>query len=408
MKSGIANGAWLDRHSDAVALVLPSHYGFRHMANHSTMQTTVGKRDLARPTSDNTMNTEHFYRLDRPFHLAPGPSQVKVANLGSFPELVSRWGADPIRLLERYEIDPDTIEDRENFIECRAMVDLLEHCASQYDQPLFGLHLAELQEPAMYGVVAALCGAARDLREGLRCFVDYIPVIHSSESVLELVAGEHLSELRWSERSDMGRNVQASLQGLLMNMKMLRALGGRSFVPNHVQVPGHWSERSLGEVERIMACPVRTRSPQFSIVFATQALSLPIPSANRPLFQLLESYLAQLKSRAPHRDILDEVNDFVRGRLGCSEISIDACARTLSISARTLQLRLRERGTSYSVIVDQQRLARAENFLVGTDLSVSDISDRLGYAERTSFGRAFKRWTGMSPEQFRRRGRAGT
>jgi len=47
LKSGIANGAWLDRHSDAVALVLPSHYGFRHMANHSTMQTAVGKRDLA-------------------------------------------------------------------------------------------------------------------------------------------------------------------------------------------------------------------------------------------------------------------------------------------------------------------------------------------------------------------------
>ena len=45
--SYVAYEAWLDRHSDEMALVLPSHYGFRHMANHSTMQTAVGKRDLA-------------------------------------------------------------------------------------------------------------------------------------------------------------------------------------------------------------------------------------------------------------------------------------------------------------------------------------------------------------------------
>lgn len=349
------------------------------------------------------MNTEHFYRLDRPFHVVPGHSQVKVANLESFSELVSRWGGDSIGLLERHQIDPRIVEDKENFIECRAMVDLLEFCAERYDQPLFGLQLAALQEPTMYGVVAALCSAARNLREGLHCLVDYIPVIHSSESMLELVVGKELAELRWSERSDMGSNTQANLQGLLMNTKMLRSLGGRAFIPSRVQVPGTWSEQRVRDVERIMDCPVRTRSRQFSIVFPAAQLDLPIYSANRPLFQLLESYLSQLKGMRPARNVVDEVSDYVRGRLGSADVSIESCARALGLSVRTLQLRLSEQQVRYSHILDQQRFACAENLLRNTNLSVSAISDRLGYAERTSFGRAFKRWSERSPEQFRRR-----
>lgn len=348
------------------------------------------------------MTIEHFYRLDRPFHIAPGPSQVKVANLGSFPELVRRWGGDPTRLMERYEIDPGAIEDNENFIECRSMVDLLEHCAERYDQPLFGLQLAELQEPTMYGVVSALCGAARDLREGLRCFIEYIPVIHSSESVLELRVSDELAELCWSERSDMGRNTQASLQGLLMNMKLLRSLGGSRFRPRYIRLPGFWPAKRVEEVERILACSVRPQAEQFSIGFFAGELDLPIRSANRPLFQLLESYLMQLKGMVPPRNLVEEVNEYVRARLGCGDTSLESCARALGMAVRTLQLRLRDEQSSYSHILNHQRRARAHDILRNTDLSVSDISDRLGYAERTSFGRAFKRWTGVSPEQFRR------
>lgn len=347
------------------------------------------------------MNTGYFFSLERPLHALPGQSQVKTANLHRFSELVSRLGGDHRSLLERYEIDPRVVEDQESFLECRSMVELFEYCAGRFNQPLFGMQLAQLQEPGVYGIVAALCGAAPDLREAIRCFVDYIPIIHSSESVLELVEGPDMAELRSSERSDMGVNDQANLQGLLVNMKMLRTLGGPSFVSSSVNVPGQLPEMMVREIERIMGCNVRTRSGSLSIVFPSRLLDMPVTSANQPLFQLLDGYLSQLKGVSRQRSIVDEVSDYVRETLGVGDISVESCAKALGISPRTLQFRLRAERVSYSAILDRQRQRCAENILRTTGLAVSDIADRLGYSERTSFGRAFKRWTSLSPQQFR-------
>lgn len=353
------------------------------------------------------MNTGHFFSLAHPLHTLPGQGQVKTANLHRFSELVARLGGDHHSLLEHHEISPRMMEDQECFLDCRAMVELFEHCASRFNEPLFGLHLAQLQGPTMYGVVAALCGAAPDLREAIRCFVDYIPIIHSSESVLELVESQDVAELRWSERSDMGVNDQANLQGLLMNMKMLRTLGGTYFVSNHVHVPGRLSEKAVRDIERLVACSVRTCSNNLSIAFPARLLDLPVHSANRPLFQLLDGYLSQLRGISRQRSIVDEVQGYVRGTLGAGDVSIESCAKTLGISSRTLQLRLSEERVSYSSILDHQRQVCAENLLRTTDLVVSEIADRLGYSERTSFGRAFKRWIGLSPQQFRAKVRGG-
>jgi AraC-like DNA-binding protein len=70
---------------------------------------------------------------------------------------------------------------------------------------------------------------------------------------------------------------------------------------------------------------------------------------------------------------------------------------------RTLQARLSAEGARFSDLVEAQRERLARNYLAQRTLSLDEIADRLGYGEQTSFGRAFKRWTGMTPQQFRSR-----
>lgn len=82
-------------------------------------------------------------------------------------------------------------------------------------------------------------------------------------------------------------------------------------------------------------------------------------------------------------------------------MSIEGCSARLGISTRTLQLRLQEQGISFSAVLEHHRLERARAALTDPRLSIADVADALGYAERTSFGRAFKRWTGQSPQQYR-------
>ena len=70
------------------------------------------------------------------------------------------------------------------------------------------------------------------------------------------------------------------------------------------------------------------------------------------------------------------------------------------VDCRTL-VDLQDGGHSYSEILDRQRLQRAKELLRHSRQSIAEIADALGYAERTSFGRAFKRWSGQTPQAFR-------
>jgi AraC-like DNA-binding protein len=87
--------------------------------------------------------------------------------------------------------------------------------------------------------------------------------------------------------------------------------------------------------------------------------------------------------------------------------SIDLVAETLWTSRRSLQRRLADRGTSYTDLLDAVRLERAVDWLERTDRPVVEISHDLGYADPANFTRAFRRWTGVPPDRFRRSTRSG-
>jgi AraC-like DNA-binding protein len=78
-------------------------------------------------------------------------------------------------------------------------------------------------------------------------------------------------------------------------------------------------------------------------------------------------------------------------------------ASRVSTSARTLQRRLRGAGLSYAGLVQQARCEAASRMLLESDQSVSDVARTLGYSDPAHFTRAFHRWTGLTPREFRRR-----
>jgi AraC-like DNA-binding protein len=75
----------------------------------------------------------------------------------------------------------------------------------------------------------------------------------------------------------------------------------------------------------------------------------------------------------------------------------------LSVSPRSLQRLLMEHGTTFSQVVESSQRQSAFQLLVSTELSISEISVRLGYNDPSNFGRAFRSWTGQSPKQWRTR-----
>jgi AraC-like DNA-binding protein len=79
-------------------------------------------------------------------------------------------------------------------------------------------------------------------------------------------------------------------------------------------------------------------------------------------------------------------------------------ASELGLSLRTLHRRLAEDGLSYQTIVDGMRQSVATELLENTHLAMDQIAERVGFADAVSFRKAFKKWTGCSPTDFRLRG----
>lgn len=342
-----------------------------------------------------------FFSLDGPLDSMPAEGQMRSANLSSFTSLVQDVGGDARSILERYEIDPWLAKDPDHYIDCKSLVDAFEYCSTSLNDPLFGLRLARFQDPDVFGCVAALCRSAPTVRESIANFIDYIPIIHSPSTDMELVEGDEHAELRWRVLTDLGANNQANYQAVLLDLKFLQQIGGRNFRPSYVKLAVDARNRDIPELEKELGCRFHKTLKENAIAFPVEMLDQPVRSSNRLLYKLLGGYLEQVKAAA-RKGTAERVEDYVRGAISSRHCSIERCAEKLGMSVRTLQAHLSDSEQKFSDILEKQRMELAKSYLRQAQMPLDDVAANLGYSEQSSFGRAFKRWTGMTPKQYRR------
>lgn len=111
-----------------------------------------------------------------------------------------------------------------------------------------------------------------------------------------------------------------------------------------------------------------------------------------------EQEMANIKS--PPK-LLNQVRRIILAQSGRFP-SVDEAASDLHMSSRTLKRKLQQLGTSYQTILDDLRKGLAVEYLTQTEITVDDIAVQLGYSDASNFARAFRRWTGRSPSDYRR------
>ena len=120
------------------------------------------------------------------------------------------------------------------------------------------------------------------------------------------------------------------------------------------------------------------------------------------LFAFLGGLLQAFGSAQPQpRCFRKEVEQAIEPMLGSGDVSIDRVARDLGMSRQTLYRRLKAEGVTFEAILDAKRRQLAMRYLRLDRLSVKAAAYRLGFSDPAAFSRAFKRWTGFSPSEFR-------
>ena len=144
-------------------------------------------------------------------------------------------------------------------------------------------------------------------------------------------------------------------------------------------------------------------APFNGFVFPASFLELPLPTADQKLHALLRKHAELLLAELPKAESLTErVRALIAKELSGGNPTVERVATALHVSTRTLGRKLEHEGTTFKDLLDDLRRRMALRYVGGRDLGLSEIAFLLGFSQTAAFHRAFRRWTGQTPLDYRR------
>lgn len=245
-------------------------------------------------------------------------------------------------------------------------------------------------------IFAALCSG--DLTSAAHRLAAHKPLIGPLRVDVE---SDDVGRLRIAYRWPLGDQPPALLAGSeLIFWVALARIGTRAKVAPVAVTAPEWVERTPALSEFLGVRP--TVAEDYSVTFASIDATRPFLTENEGMWRVfapeLRRRLFDLEATAT---TADRVRAALREALPAGDPSIAAVTNSLAISARTLQRQLRSEGTSFQTVLAETRENLARHYLNQGDLRATEIAYLLGYTDTNSFYRAFKAWTGTTPESMR-------
>jgi AraC-like DNA-binding protein len=153
---------------------------------------------------------------------------------------------------------------------------------------------------------------------------------------------------------------------------------------------------------RMFHVAVQFGAARNAVEFARADLEDRLPAGNAELARGNDEVMVRYLARLEQARLSSRVQQALLDALPDGAPSKTAIARALGMSARNLQRHLAAEGTSFKTLLDEARVSLARTYVAEGRLSVTEIAFVLGFADTSTFSRAFKRWTGVSPREFAR------
>jgi AraC-like DNA-binding protein len=148
-------------------------------------------------------------------------------------------------------------------------------------------------------------------------------------------------------------------------------------------------------------CPLKFNQPHTSVLFSRDDYIRPSPIGNKTISRMHDGELDQSIKDLDESSLTDKVIKLFTSSLVNQEPHIEDLASQLNMSKRTFQRRLKEEGWTFVALVDHTRKNMAMDYVLQPQYSLQQISHLLGFTEHSNFYRAFKRWYGVTPRQYR-------
>jgi len=273
-------------------------------------------------------------------------------------------------------------------------------CAERHlADPLLGLHVGQTITPRHLGVLGPVLLACDNLGSALQRLERYQRLIFDVIP-LSRRAGPGWIELVWDiSQYRTGRLVDET--GFAVVIQFCRSLVRGTANPLAVGFT-HSPPADIRPYENFFGCPVRFDQPEPVIRIGLDLLASPLKSPDPALILVLEQHAERLLSQLPQQEeIVEQVRKAVAQLLREGEPDIEKVSIRLCCSSRTLQRRLKTAGTSFRDELNLVRHQLAASYLQDPRLQIVEVALLLGYSEHSAFTRAFREWTGKTPQQLR-------
>ncbi len=303
-------------------------------------------------------------------------------------------------------LTPERLADPDARVSARLAIRLWEEVARASRDPSFGLLLGEAVGMAGLNLAGQMLAASATLAEGFKRILAYGRVFNDAHTMHWTPTPD--GAVLWFTARDLGYSVpyHAMEFAFAWSIVTARALTDGKASPTEVRFE-HGPSGDGAEHARIFRCQARFHAERYEIHVTHEVLALPVKTANADLAEILDSHAKMLLAKLPPRALLvDRVRTAIACGLPLGRGGLEHVAKELHVSPRSLQRRLRDEGSSYNEVLDEVRHALATQRLGESDCAVGEVAFALGFSDPSAFHKAFVRWTGRSPGQWRRERRS--
>lgn len=310
-------------------------------------------------------------------------------------------------LITKYKLPTDVLSQPLNKLPMiitpmSVLPELADEVAAALNDAHLGLALSEWLPRGAYGVAEFLMRAGPTLRHSFANFTRFNAIIAPGQAFrFEEAEGEARFHQYVAQRPAATGRHSHEYSAATVLKTFVGMTGAR---PTRVWF-AHARPASM-DLERLSAAvftqEISFDEPTNGFALSRSLLDGPINGGDPALYSFLEEHAVEaLSSRPRTDDLIDKLRHQIREALKQGEPNVERLATRLNMSGRTLQRRLSDLQTSFQEVLDLVRFDLARAYLKDARLDVSQVAYLLGYSELRAFDRAFRRWAGKSPTEWR-------
>ncbi|MDX2012717.1 MAG: AraC family transcriptional regulator [Myxococcaceae bacterium] len=331
---------------------------------------------------------------------------VSGAGLAALLAWVKTRGVDLTPMLPALGLSLSTLSSSDTRVPVEAAEGLWAHAAERLGDGDFGLRFAARLDLDGFHVVGHLAASSATVGEALERVVAYSRLLHDAGRTELEAHGDEVHVFPGCRGLPSAPPRHIAEFNTASAVALIRFVAARAdWKPQAVRF-FHPAPGDVKPHRAFFGVTPDFKAPETLLVLTRADLALPVRvSAPSRLGQYLESYAQRLLADLPKRDeaLRDQVLRALVAALPTGGLTIEQAAARFSMTPRTLQRRLSETSDSFSALVDEARLGTAERYLADDTLALGEISFLLGFQDPSTFHKAFRRWRGVPPGEWRAR-----